>query len=89
MVRVPRGRIGSLVILQVLLETAAVLALLYGSVVAGRIGAAVGFAVVPAASTIAARLFLGDPIGRRRGWWVLFVVACVVLSTLAERLMQL
>ncbi len=88
-VRVPRGRIGSLVILQVLLETAAVLALLYGSVVAGRIGAAVGFAVVPAASTIAARLFLGDPIGRRRGWWVLFVVACVVLSTLAERLMQL
>ena len=87
-IRIPRGRIGGLVILQVLLETSAVLALLHGSVVAGRIGAAVGFAVVPAASTIAARLFLGDPIGRRRGWWILFVVACVILATLAEGLLQ-
>ena len=87
-IRIPRGRIGGLVVLQVFLETFAVLALLHGSVVAGRIGAAVGFAVVPAASTIAARLFLGDAIGRRRGWWILFVVACVILATLAEGLLQ-
>ena len=41
-VLIPVGRIGVLVILQVFLETVAILALLHGSVTAGRVGAAVG-----------------------------------------------
>ena len=86
--RIPSGRLGVLVILQTLLETAALLALLHGSVSASRVGAAVGFAALPAASTIAARLFLGDAIGRRRGWWILFVVACVGVATLAGGLVK-
>ncbi len=87
-IRIPRGGIGLLVILQVLLETFAILALLHGSVVAGRIGAAVGFSALPAASTIVARVFLGDAIGRRRGWWILFVVASVALATIAGSLSE-
>ena len=87
-IRIPRGGIGLLVVLQVFLETAAILSLLHGSVAAGRIGAAVGFSALPAASTIVARIFLGDPIGRRRGWWILFVVASVALATIAGSVVE-
>ncbi len=80
----PWGILAVLVVLQCLLETGAMVALLHGSATAGRIGAAVGFAAVPAASTLAARIFLADPIGRRRGWWILVVVACVALATVAD-----
>ena len=82
-VRVPGGALALLVVVQVLLETGALLALLHGSVSASRIGAALGFATVPATSTLCARMFLGDPVGRRRLGWILFVVACVALATLA------
>jgi len=81
--RLPRGRFAWLVVLQAVLETAAILALLYGSLHAGRIGAAVGFAAVPAASSVAARLFLGDRIGRARSGWILAVVGCVALAVAA------
>lgn len=79
----PRGWLLAVLAAQVLTETLAFLALLYGSATTSRVGVAVGFGATPVMSTLAARVFLGDPIGKRRGLWIGFVAAAVMLTVLA------
>lgn len=79
----PRGWLLAVVAAQVATETLAFLALLHGSATTSRVGVAVGFGVTPVMSTLAAKIFLGDPIGKRRGMWIAFVAAAVILAVLA------
>lgn len=76
----PRGPLLAVVLMQVLSETLAFLAFLHGSAVTSRVGVAVGFGSTPLMSTLAARVFLGDPIGKWRGIWIAFVAAAVMLA---------
>lgn len=80
--RWPRVREYPLVIAQAAFEVLAFLALLVGSVEAGRIGASLGYAAAPVASTLIARIFLGEAIGRRRGFWIVFVAAAIACAAL-------
>ena len=80
--RWPSPKLAPLVLLQAVFETLALLAFLHGSVSASRIGAALGYAATPLASTVAARVVLGDPIGVRRGWWIVFVALALGAAVL-------
>ena len=78
----PNQKNAVLVLLQAVFETLAFLALLFGSVVASPVGAALGFGAAPVFSTLLAKIWLGDAIGRKRGWWILFVALSVALAVL-------
>ena len=78
----PSGRIRYLVIVQALLETAALGAFLTGSQLGDRIGATIGFAAFAAVTALVARVWLKELIGWRRGVWMLVVALGVALATL-------
>ena len=73
-----------LVTLQALLETLALGSFLIGSETGDRIGASIGFASFAAVTAITAWIWLGEPIGWRRGFWMIWVaigIICAVLSS--------
>jgi len=80
----PRGQILRLVGLQALLETAALGAFLIGSANGGRVAATIGFAAFAAATTLFARIWLGEKIGWQRSFWIGVVGAGVLIGSLAE-----
>jgi drug/metabolite transporter (DMT)-like permease len=80
----PRGRLRWLVMLQAVLETAALSAFLFGSQGSGRVGAAIGFAAFAAVSAIIARIWLSEPIGARRAIWMGVVALGVALAAVAS-----
>lgn len=71
-----------LVIVQATLETAALASFLIGSQGVGRIGASIGFASFSAVTALTAWLWLGEPIGRRRAFWMA-VVGCGIILAIA------
>jgi len=79
----PRGALGWLVLLQAGLETLALGSFLIGSVGAGRIGASIGFSSFAAVTALTAWVWLGEPIGWRRGFWMLVVVAGIGIAIAA------
>jgi len=80
----PTGSLKTLVVLQALLETAALGAFLYGSANDGRIGATIGFSAFAAATAVFAWLWLGERIGWQRGCWILVVGAGVMLAIIGN-----
>lgn len=73
-----------LVTLQALLETLALGSFLIGSEVGDRIGASIGFASFAAVTALTAWIWLGEPIGLRRGFWMIWVaigIICAILSS--------
>jgi len=76
----PRGKIAQLVVLQSLLEMAALGAFLFGSLYGGRVAASIGFSAFAAATVIIAKIFLREPIGLYRGVWVTVIAAGVLLA---------
>jgi drug/metabolite transporter (DMT)-like permease len=81
--RWPDRSIISLVLLQALLETLALASFLTGSSGEGRIGATIGFASFSAVTAITAWVWLGEPIGWRRGFWMGVVAAGIAVAVLA------
>jgi len=71
-----------LVALQAITETLALGAFLVGSQDGNRIAATIGFAGFAAATTIAARVWLGEKIGLQRTLWIGVVAAGIVLAVL-------
>ena len=80
----PTASIRKLVVLQAVLETAALGVFLLGSANGGRIGATIGFSAFAAATAIFAWLWLGEQIGWQRGGWILMVGAGVMLAVLGN-----
>jgi len=78
----PTGKLRGLVLLQAMLETAALGVFLIGSANGGRIGAAVGFSAFAAATTIFAWIWLGEKIGWQRFIWISVVGMGVVFAIL-------
>lgn len=79
----PKGRrMMWLVVLQSTLETLALGAFLIGSQDGNRISATIGFAGFAAATTIAARIWLGEKIGLQRALWIGVVAMGIVLAVL-------
>ena len=79
----PSGRrVWWLVALQSILETMALGAFLMGSQGGNRIAATIGFAGFAAATTIAARIWLGEKIGVQRSIWIGVVALGIVLAVL-------
>ncbi len=76
------GRMMWLVILQSTLETMALGAFLIGSQDGNRVSATIGFAGFAAATTIAARIWLGEKIGLQRTLWIGVVAVGIVLAVL-------
>jgi len=76
------GRMLWLVALQAILETLALAAFLIGSHDGNRIAATIGFAGFAAATTIAARIWLGEKIGLQRSIWIAVVAVGIVLAVL-------
>ena len=79
----PRGRMLRLVLLQTLLETLALGAFLIGSSGAGRVGATIGFSAFSAVTAIAAWIWLGEAIGKRRALWMLLVAGGLALGSMS------
>jgi len=78
----PAGKTAQLVILQSLLEMAALGAFLYGSLHGGRVAASIGFSAFAAATVIIARVFLHEPIGLYRGFWVAVIASGVLMAAI-------
>jgi len=78
----PSGSMIWLVLIQAALETLALGIFLIGSTGDGRIGASIGFSSFAAISALVAWVWLGEPIGWRRGFWML-VVACGIAIAIA------
>ena len=70
-------RLSFLVVLQAVLETLALGSFLIGSETGDRIGASIGFASFAAVTAITAWLWLGEPVGWRRSFWMLWVALSV------------
>jgi drug/metabolite transporter (DMT)-like permease len=80
----PSGRsLLGLVALQAILETLALGAFLMGSLDGNRVAATIGFAGFAAATTIIARIWLGEKIGLQRSIWISVVAVGVVLAVMA------
>ncbi|MGI9408557.1 MAG: EamA family transporter [Hyphomicrobiaceae bacterium] len=75
-------RMTVLVLIQALLETLALASFLVGSEGVGRIGASIGFASFAAVTALTAWLWLGEPIGWRRAFWMA-VVGCGIVIAIA------
>ncbi|MEM7748674.1 MAG: EamA family transporter [Pseudomonadota bacterium] len=73
-----------LVALQSLLETLALGSFLVGSQVGDRIGASIGFASFAAVTAIAAKIWLGESIGWRRGLWMTWVAIGIGFAILSS-----
>jgi drug/metabolite transporter (DMT)-like permease len=73
-----------LVLMQGALEIAALGAFLFGSAGTGRVGAAIGFSAFPAVTAIAAWLWLREPVGARRAFWMAVVAGGIVLAVLGR-----
>jgi len=76
----PGLRITTLLLIQAVLETVALGAFLTGSTGDGRIGAAIGFSAFAAVTVLCARLWLGEPVGWRRAFWIVIIGGAVVLA---------
>ncbi len=76
------GRMMWLVALQSTLETLALGAFLIGSQDGNRIAATIGFAGFAAATTLIARIWLGEKIGAQRILWIGVVAVGIVLALL-------
>ncbi len=77
----PRGkRMTTLGLIQAVLETLALASFLVGSEGAGRIGASIGFASFSAVTALTAWLWLGEPIGWRRAFWMAIVGCGIVVA---------
>ncbi len=72
-----------LVALQAILETLALGAFLLGSLDGNRIAATIGFAGFAAATTLIARIWLGEKIGLQRSIWIVVVACGVGLAVIA------
>jgi drug/metabolite transporter (DMT)-like permease len=68
---------------QATLETLALGSFLIGSVGAGRIGASIGFSSFAAVTALTAWIWLGEPIGWRRGFWMAVVAAGIGIAIAA------
>lgn len=79
----PRGSMVWLVLVQATLETLALGSFLIGSVGAGRIGASIGFSSFAAVTALTAWIWLREPIGLRRGFWMLVVAAGIAVAIAA------
>lgn len=77
----PKGVTWRLVALQAILEMAALGIFLIGSE-QGRIGATIGFAAFSTITALTAWVWLKEPIGARRGFWMGVVAAGVALAVL-------
>lgn len=82
--RWPDRKTLGLVLLQSILETAAMAAFLTGSQGSGRIGAAIGFAGFSAVTALAAWVWLKEPVGWRRSIWMAVVGAGIVIAVLSS-----
>jgi len=76
----PSGAMVWLVSIQAILETLALGSFLFGSVGDGRIGASIGFSSFAAISALVAWVWLGEPIGLRRGFWMLVVASGIAIA---------
>ena len=72
-----------LVLLQALLETLALASFLVGSQDDGRIGATIGFASFSAITALTAWIWLREPIGWRRGFWMAVVGTGIAVAIAA------
>ena len=79
----PRGSMVWLVVVQATLETLALGSFLFGSAGAGRIGASIGFSSFAAVTALTAWVWLGEPIGWRRGFWMMVVAAGIAIAIAA------
>lgn len=75
----PQGTVWRLVAIQAVLEMAALGVFLIGSGV-GRIGATIGFSAFSAITALTAWVWLKEPIGKRRGLWIVVVALGVALA---------
>jgi len=73
-----------LVALQTVLEVGALAAFLFGSAGTGRVGAAIGFAAFPAVTALTAWIWLGEPVGVRRAFWMSVVACGIALAVIAS-----
>ncbi|MGI9422858.1 MAG: EamA family transporter [Hyphomicrobiaceae bacterium] len=69
-----------LVLLQAMLETLALASFLVGSAGDGRVGASIGFATFSAITALTAWLWLGEPIGWRRTFWMAVIGFAIVVA---------
>lgn len=80
----PSGSLRGLMVLQAILETAALGAFLIGSADDGRVAATIGFSAFAAATAVFARLWLKETIGWQRSWWILVVASGIVLAVVGS-----
>lgn len=78
--RWPRGRTVRLVFFQAVFETGALGSFLIGSADGGRIAATIGFSAFAAATAVFAWIWLGEPIGWHRSFWIVIVGFGVILA---------
>ena len=78
--RWPQGVTLWLVMVQAALETLALASFLIGSADAGRIGASIGFSSFAAITALTAWIWLGEPIGWRRAFWMLVVALGIAFA---------
>jgi drug/metabolite transporter (DMT)-like permease len=78
--RWPQGVTLWLVMVQAALETLALASFLIGSADAGRIGASIGFSSFAAITALAAWIWLDEPIGWRRAFWMLVVALGIAFA---------
>ncbi len=77
----PVGKMVWLVLLQGLLEMAALAAFLFGSEGDGRVAATIGFSTFAAATTLIAWIALKEPVGWWRGVWIVFISIGVMIAS--------
>jgi len=80
----PDGVTAWLVLSQAALETLALASFLIGSAGGGRIGASIGFSSFAAVTALSAWIWLGEPIGWRRGFWMIVVAAGIAIAVVVS-----